>query len=53
MVKSLEEELKVELIDRSARQIALTDAGEIVFNDFRKKQDTDKRRYSNFHFSFF
>ncbi|MCY0090443.1 MULTISPECIES: LysR family transcriptional regulator [Bacillus amyloliquefaciens group] len=31
MVKSLEEELKVELIDRSARQIALTDAGEIVF----------------------
>ncbi len=31
MVKSLEEELKVELIDRSARQISLTDAGEIVF----------------------
>ncbi len=30
MVKSLEEELNVELIDRSARQIELTDAGEIV-----------------------
>jgi DNA-binding transcriptional LysR family regulator len=31
MVKSLEDELEVTLIDRSARQIELTDAGEIVF----------------------
>ncbi|PPA69901.1 LysR family transcriptional regulator [Jeotgalibacillus proteolyticus] len=30
MVKSFEEELEVTLIDRSARQIVLTDAGEIV-----------------------
>lgn len=31
VVKSLEEELKVELIDRSAKNIELTEAGEIVF----------------------
>ncbi|WP_047153471.1 LysR family transcriptional regulator [Aneurinibacillus tyrosinisolvens] len=31
MVKSLEDELEVTLIDRSARQIELTDAGETVF----------------------
>jgi DNA-binding transcriptional LysR family regulator len=31
MVKSLEDELEMELIDRSARQIELTEAGEIVF----------------------
>ncbi|KAB2329405.1 LysR family transcriptional regulator [Cytobacillus depressus] len=30
VVKSLEEELNIELIDRSARQIELTEAGEIV-----------------------
>ncbi len=30
VVKNLEEELKVELIDRSAKKIELTDAGEIV-----------------------
>ncbi|RDI36451.1 LysR family transcriptional regulator [Falsibacillus pallidus] len=31
MVKSLEDELEMDLIDRSARQIELTEAGEIVF----------------------
>lgn len=31
VVKSLEEELNVELIDRSAKKIELTEAGEIVF----------------------
>ncbi|TMU83924.1 LysR family transcriptional regulator [Bacillus sp. BHET2] len=31
MVKSLEEELDMELIDRSSRQIELTEAGEIVY----------------------
>ncbi|MDM5332168.1 LysR family transcriptional regulator [Ureibacillus composti] len=31
VVKGLEEELNVELIDRSAKQIELTEAGEIVF----------------------
>ena len=31
MVKSLEDELDIELIDRSARQIELTEAGEIVY----------------------
>ena len=31
MVKNLEEELEVELIDRSSRQIDLTDAGEVVY----------------------
>lgn len=31
MVKSLEDELEIELIDRSARQIELTEAGHIVF----------------------
>jgi len=33
MVKGLEEELMVDLIDRSTRQITLTDAGEIVFEE--------------------
>jgi len=33
MVKNLEDDLDVELIDRSARQIALTDAGEIVLQE--------------------
>jgi len=36
MVKSLEEELEVELLDRSARQIELTDAGEIVYEHAEK-----------------
>jgi len=36
MVKGLEEELDVLLIDRSARQIALTDAGEIVYIQAQK-----------------
>ncbi|MFP3471399.1 LysR family transcriptional regulator, partial [Micrococcus sp. SIMBA_144] len=31
MVRSLEDELDMELIDRSARQIELTEAGEIVY----------------------
>jgi DNA-binding transcriptional LysR family regulator len=31
MVKNLEDELEMELIDRSSRQIELTEAGEIVF----------------------
>ncbi|MCA1061054.1 LysR family transcriptional regulator [Rossellomorea aquimaris] len=31
MVRSLEDELEMELIDRSARQIELTEAGEIVY----------------------
>jgi DNA-binding transcriptional LysR family regulator len=31
MVKSLEDELEMELLDRSSRQIELTEAGEIVF----------------------
>ncbi|WP_423802596.1 LysR family transcriptional regulator [Neobacillus sp. SAB-20_R2A] len=33
VVKSLEEELNVELIDRSAKKIELTDAGEIVLTE--------------------
>ena len=36
VVKSLEEELNVELIDRSAKKIKLTDAGEIVFAESEK-----------------
>ncbi|TDL31766.1 LysR family transcriptional regulator [Jeotgalibacillus sp. S-D1] len=36
MVKGLEQELDVVLIDRSARQITLTDAGEIVFIQAQK-----------------
>lgn len=36
MVKGLENELDVVLIDRSTRQIILTDAGEIVFNQAQK-----------------
>ncbi|CAK8580399.1 LysR substrate-binding domain-containing protein [Priestia megaterium] len=36
MVKNLEEELEVELIDRSARQIDLTDAGEVVYAQGQK-----------------
>lgn len=36
MVKSLEEELEVELLDRSARHSELTDAGEIVFDHAEK-----------------
>jgi DNA-binding transcriptional LysR family regulator len=36
MVKSLEDELEVELIDRSSRKIELTDAGEIVFEQGQK-----------------
>lgn len=31
MVKNLEEDLHVQLIDRSAKQITLTDAGEALF----------------------
>lgn len=33
MVKSLEDELEIELIDRSARQIELTEAGNIVYEE--------------------
>jgi len=40
MVKNLEDELKVQLIDRSKRQIALTDAGEIVLEDGLKIMDS-------------
>ncbi|PSL41377.1 DNA-binding transcriptional LysR family regulator [Planomicrobium soli] len=36
MVKNLEEELDVTLFDRSARQIALTDAGEVVVEQAQK-----------------
>ncbi|CAM5194963.1 DNA-binding transcriptional LysR family regulator OS=Ureibacillus acetophenoni OX=614649 GN=SAMN05877842_11375 PE=3 SV=1 [Ureibacillus acetophenoni] len=36
VVKEFEEELKVELIDRSAKQIKLTEAGEIVFAEGEK-----------------
>ncbi|WP_067724605.1 LysR family transcriptional regulator [Oceanobacillus damuensis] len=36
MVKNLESELKVELIDRSAKKIELTVAGEIVFEEGQK-----------------
>ncbi|WLV25362.1 LysR family transcriptional regulator [Aciduricibacillus chroicocephali] len=36
MVKNLEDDLAVELIDRSARQITLTDAGEIVLQEGQK-----------------
>lgn len=36
VVKSLEEELNVELIDRSAKKIELTDAGEIVLAEGEK-----------------
>ncbi|MCA1035914.1 MULTISPECIES: LysR family transcriptional regulator [Bacillus] len=36
MVKSLEDELDIELIDRSARQIELTEAGEIVYEQGQK-----------------
>lgn len=36
MVKNLEDELKVELIDRSAKRIELTVAGEIVFEEGKK-----------------
>lgn len=36
MVKNLEDELDVVLFDRSARQIVLTDAGEVVFEQAQK-----------------
>ncbi|WP_453993587.1 LysR family transcriptional regulator [Bacillus nitroreducens] len=36
MVRNLEDELKVELIDRSAKKIELTVAGEIVFEEGKK-----------------
>ncbi|WKA55722.1 LysR family transcriptional regulator [Planococcus shixiaomingii] len=36
MVKNLEEELDVTLFDRSSRQIVLTDAGEVVFQQAQK-----------------
>ncbi|KHD84392.1 LysR family transcriptional regulator [Heyndrickxia ginsengihumi] len=36
MVKSLEEELEIELIDRRSKHIELTDAGEIVFSQSQK-----------------
>ncbi|HSI67020.1 MAG TPA: LysR family transcriptional regulator [Planococcus sp. (in: firmicutes)] len=36
MVKNLEEELDVTLFDRSARQISLTDAGEIVYEQAQR-----------------
>ncbi|MEH7392268.1 LysR family transcriptional regulator [Bacillus sp. JJ1474] len=36
MVRNLEDELKVELIDRSAKKIELTVAGEIVFEEGQK-----------------
>ncbi|WP_099355352.1 LysR family transcriptional regulator [Fredinandcohnia onubensis] len=36
MVKNLEDELKMELIDRSAKRIELTVAGEIVFEEGKK-----------------
>ena len=36
MVRNLEQELNVELIDRSAKQIELTVAGEIVFEEGQK-----------------
>ncbi|TFE00001.1 LysR family transcriptional regulator [Jeotgalibacillus sp. R-1-5s-1] len=36
MVKNLEDELEVTLIDRTARNISLTDAGEIVFEQAQK-----------------
>lgn len=40
VVKSLEEELNVELIDRSAKNIQLTDAGEIVLMEAEKIIDS-------------
>jgi DNA-binding transcriptional LysR family regulator len=40
MVKSLEEELEMELIDRSSRQIVLTEAGEIVFEQSKMILDS-------------
>src|SRR4051812_4357582 len=36
VVKSLEEELNVELIDRSAKKIKLTEAGEIIYAEGEK-----------------
>ena len=36
MVKNLEEEMEVVLFDRSARQIGLTDAGEVVYEQAQK-----------------
>jgi DNA-binding transcriptional LysR family regulator len=36
MVKSLEDELEVQILDRSAKQIELTDAGEIVLHQGEK-----------------
>lgn len=36
MVKNLEEEMEVVLLDRSARQIGLTDAGEVVYEQAQK-----------------
>ncbi|MDZ5710928.1 LysR family transcriptional regulator [Jeotgalibacillus haloalkalitolerans] len=36
MVKNLEDELEVTLIDRSAKRISLTDAGEVVFAQAQK-----------------
>ncbi|KZE63739.1 LysR family transcriptional regulator [Fictibacillus phosphorivorans] len=40
MVKSLEDELEMELIDRSSRKIELTEAGEIVFEQSRMILDS-------------
>lgn len=36
MVRNLEDELKVELIDRTAKRIELTVAGEIVFEEGKR-----------------
>lgn len=36
VVKSIEEELNIELFDRSAKKIKLTDAGEILFSESEK-----------------
>lgn len=40
MVKSLEDELEMELIDRSSRKIELTEAGEIVFEQSKMILDS-------------